>query len=331
MIAAAPGKASANTWHKRLGHPNVQVLKQLARTEGSGVSLMDSFSACDTCHVNKSTQQAHPKTANRDSITERLQLVTTDLMGPISPPAIGNFSYIAKFTDYLTRLKAVYFLSKKSDSLSSLVNYVQDVAIPLGLHLGYLHSDNGGEYVNAAFRDYCKSTGIVQQFSSPHTPQQNGVSERDGRTIMNMTRCILHEAKLPKQLWGEIAATSVFLINRLPLKALKGDTPYYRMFGKQANLSFLRIIGSRAFVHIEGHVTKLQPKAWEGVLVGYNDDSPTFRVYNRATGRITSSRNVSFIEPAPAVLPTADISGEIEIESETDSPTWTSSTMASLF
>ena len=129
---------------------------------------------------------------------------------------------------------------------------------------------------------------------------------------MDMTRCIINEAGLPKHLWGEIAATSVFLINRLPHKALKGDTPYFRMFGKQANLSFLRIIGSRAFVHEEGHTTKLQPRAWEGVLVGYDDDSPTFRVYDRTTGRVGSSRNVTFIEPAPPQIPLYDASSDTD-------------------
>eukprot|EP00903_Cladosiphon_okamuranus_P014960 g13848.t1 len=119
---------------------------------------------------------------------------------------------------------------------------------------------------------------------------------------------------------GNNRATSVFLVNRLPHKALKGDTPYWRMFGKQANLSFLRIIGSRAFVYVEGYTTKLQARAWEGVLVGYDNDRPTFRIYNRTTGRITSSPHVTFIEPPPAVLPPADSSGDIETEHEPDSP-----------
>ena len=70
------------------------------------------------------------------------------------------------------------------------------------------------------------------------------------------------------------------------------------MFGKHAKLSFLRVIGSRAFVHVERHISKLEEKAWEGVLVGYDSDSPTNRIYNRQTGRVVSSRNVTFIEQA---------------------------------
>ena len=107
------------------------------------------------------------------------------------------------------------------------------------------------------------------------------MSERDGRTIMNVTRCLLNETNLPKTLWGEIAATAVFLINRLPHSGINGEIPYYRMFRKHAKLSFLRVIGSRAFVHVERHTSKLEEKVWEGVLVGYDSDSPTYRIYNR--------------------------------------------------
>ena len=70
------------------------------------------------------------------------------------------------------------------------------------------------------------------------------------------------------------------------------------MFGKQANLAFLRIIGSRAFVHKEGYTSKLEDKTWEGVLIGYDNDSPTYRIYDRSSGKIFSSRNVTFTEQA---------------------------------
>ncbi|CAN0042421.1 unnamed protein product [Sphacelaria rigidula] len=68
------------------------------------------------------------------------------------------------------------------------------------------------------------------------------------------------------------------------------------MFGKQAKLSFIRTIGCRAFVHKEGHLNKLEDKAWEGVQIGYDSDSPSYRIYDRHSGRISSSRNVTFIE-----------------------------------
>ena len=192
MAAVKSAKASANIWHKRLGHPSVQVMDKLARTADSGINLHDFFSACNTCPINKSVRSDQPKTAISDDITQPCQVVCTDAIGPISPTAIGGYSYMSKFTDVHTRLKAVYFIAHKNEALYSFTNFTQDVVIPLGLRVQRLHTDNGKEYVNSDFRDYCKTTGVVQTFTAPHTPQQNGISERDGRTIMNMTRCLLH-------------------------------------------------------------------------------------------------------------------------------------------
>ncbi|CAN0051570.1 unnamed protein product, partial [Sphacelaria rigidula] len=221
-----------------------------------------------------------------------------DLSGPFSPTALGGYKCMAKFTDQYSRPKVVYFIKAKSEALSTLVKYIQDLAIPLGLGVHRLRSDRGDENIADYFRRYCKTTGILQEFSSPHSPQQNGMSERNGRTHFKFPRCFLNEAGLPRFLWGEIAATSVFLSNRLQHRSINGETPYYRMFGKQANLAFLRIIGSRAFVHKKGHINKLKDTAWEGVLIGHDDDSPTYRIYDRYSGKIYSSRNVTFIEQA---------------------------------
>ena len=102
---------------------------------------------------------------------------------------------------------------------------------------------------------------------------------------------------------GEMATTVLFLLNRLPNKTIGGDTPQYKMFGKHADLSFLRTIGARGFVHNEGHLRKLDSRAREGVLIGYDDDKPIYRIYFRET------RNVAFIEVPPAAISTATGAG----------------------
>ena len=75
------------------------------------------------------------------------------------------------------------------------------------------------------------------------------------------------------------------------------------MYDKQVDLSYLRIIGTRGFVNVEGYTTKPQAKAWQGVIIANDSDKPTFRVYDRNTGRVTSARNVSFIDEPPALFP----------------------------
>ena len=97
-----------------------QVLQLVRRNLNSGVHSTDSFSACHTCKINKSTEQNHPRISRPDETSERLKLVSTDLLGPVTPKPVGDYSYMVKYTDHHTRLMAVYFVEMKSDTLHTL-------------------------------------------------------------------------------------------------------------------------------------------------------------------------------------------------------------------
>ena len=218
-VALATLATTTDVWHRRLGHPNEAIVRAVAKIPESGVVLTDAMTKCDTCLVGKSVQQAHPKTTAHKA-TAPLERVYTDLIGPISPAAKGGYMYVSKFTDELTRYKAFYLIRSKTEAIDSLVRFVEDLAIPYGRRVIFLRSDGGGENRARYFRNYCKQTGIVQEFTATNTPQQNGISERDGRTIMGVTRCLLRVANLPGWLWGEVCWTAVYLVNRLPHSAL---------------------------------------------------------------------------------------------------------------
>ena len=89
-----------------------------------------------------------------------------------------------------------------------------------------IRSDNGTEYTAQKFEIQCKKAGIQHQLTSPYNPQQNRVSERKNRTVMEMCRCLMFEKHLPKKFWAEGVNTSVYLLNQLPTKALEFKTPY---------------------------------------------------------------------------------------------------------
>ena len=152
------------------------------------------------------------------------------------------------------------------------------------------------EYTNRGFKEYSNRTGGKQQFTAPYTPHQNGICEEVGKIIMDITRSLLVKTALPKRLWCKLARTAVFLKTRMPQSALGNNTPYYQMFRKNADLSFLQIIGSRTFVHVERQHKKLDQRAWEDISVGYKNDSPKYTIGNSASGKIISSRNVTSIE-----------------------------------
>ena len=89
-----------------------------------------------------------------------------------------------------------------------------------------LQSDNGREYCNREFDIYLEQCGIRRRLSAPHTPQQNGVSERKNRTLLEMARCILRQADAPPKFWAEAINTACYVSNRCPTKSLNSEIPY---------------------------------------------------------------------------------------------------------
>jgi hypothetical protein len=89
------------------------------------------------------------------------------------------------------------------------------------------------------------------------------------QTLIEMTRSMLTDSGLGKELWAEAMYTAVYITNRLPTTSLAGDTPFHALFGKHAKLDHLRVFGCQAYSQIcDGQRQKLDPKAAKGVLVG---------------------------------------------------------------
>ena len=89
----------------------------------------------------------------------------------------------------------------------------------------------------------------------------------------------------------------------MPHSGLDIETPFKRLYGKEANLSHLKIIGAKAFVHIKD-AKKLESRSWEGILCGFSENEAlSYRVWNPKTCRVLESRNVTFIETPPHFIP----------------------------
>lgn len=71
-----------------------------------------------------------------------------------------------------------------------------------------IRSDHGKEFENQKFVEFCSSKGIKHEFSSPITPQQNGIVERKNRTIKESARAMIHAKKLPIYFWAEAMNTA---------------------------------------------------------------------------------------------------------------------------
>ncbi|KAL1483365.1 hypothetical protein MTO96_033251 [Rhipicephalus appendiculatus] len=88
-----------------------------------------------------------------------------------------------------------------------------------------LRSDNGGEYTSEEFNMYLANHGIKHQLTTHGTPEQNGVAEGMNQTLLDMTRCLLIESGVTKELWADAVVTASYIRNKCPSKAVGGESP----------------------------------------------------------------------------------------------------------
>ena len=291
--------SSLNLWHLRLGHLNNQDVKKLCSekmVKGLNVNPKDVPSDCEGCYLGKQSRLPFPKKSSGKK-AKILDLVHSDVCGPMSVPSVGGSIYFSTFIDDHSNFTWVYMLKQKSEVGGVFLEWLTMVENLTEKRLKEFRSDNGGEYIAHYFTDLCKDRGIALQPTIPYTPQQNGVAERMNRTIMDNVRATLYHAKLPVFLWAEAVATIVYLRNLCPTSSFKGVTPYERFFCVKPDVGHLRVFGCTAFVHVpDTKRKKLDPKAIKGIFVGYPTGSKGYKIYLPDSRKMIRSRDVKFLE-----------------------------------
>jgi hypothetical protein len=160
-----------------------------------------------------------------------------------------------------------------------------------------LRTDRGGEFTSNSFNEYCNNEGIKRQLTTAYTPQQNGMSERKNRTIMNMVRCLLAERGVPKQFWPEAINWATYVLNRSPTLSVKDITPEEAWSDKKPSVKHFRVFGCIAHVHIpDVHRKKLDNKSMKCVHLGVSEESKAYKLYDPVNKKIIVSRDVVFEE-----------------------------------
>ncbi|RVX13352.1 Retrovirus-related Pol polyprotein from transposon TNT 1-94 [Vitis vinifera] len=228
-IAIADASTDTSLWHHRLGHMSEKWMKMLL-SKGKLPELKSiDFDMCESCILGKQKKVSFLKTG-RTPKAEKLELVHTDLWGPYLVTSLGG-----------SRNR---FESK------------------------CLRSDNGGEYIDVGFNEYCATQRIRMEKTIPRTPHQNGVVERMNKTFNERARSMRLHAGLPKTFWADTVSTVAYLINE------DHQFPW--------SLNFLR--------------SKLDAKSKICFFIGYGDKKFGYRLWDEQNRKIIRSRNVIFNE-----------------------------------
>jgi hypothetical protein len=145
----------------------------------------------------------------------------------------------------------VFFLQEKSQTQETLKGFLRWAQNEFGLRIKKIRSDNGTEFKNSQIEGFLEDEGIKHEFSSPYTPQQNGVVERKNITLLDMARIMLDEYKTLDRFWAEAINTACYAINRLYLHRILKKTSYELLTGKKPNVSYFRVFGSKCFILIK--------------------------------------------------------------------------------
>jgi len=298
-FASSRGTETAQLWHERFGHLNYGGLAQVvSMVDGISVPSSEFIEAgkvlCEPCVQAKQPRAPFPISTSES--TRPLQLVHMDLCGPLPVQSLGGSHYFATFLDDYSRFSLVVPVSSKADVPAVVKRTIKLLETQCGQQLQAVRTDRGGEYLNRELASYFESRGVQHQTTVPYTPEQNGAAERLNRTLMERVRAMLLGSRLHQEFWAEAVVTANYIRNRSPTSK-ETKTPWERFTGKRADVSGMRVFGTRAFVLTPKQLRrKLDPVSQPGVMVGYAVNSKGYRILLDNSNKIVESRDVVFNE-----------------------------------
>src|SRR3984957_18516231 len=281
--------------HRVLGHISHGAVKAAVRDELiTGIELDETEPAafCDACAQAKPHRKPFPKVASSHA-SELGGRVVGDLWGPASVESLGGKRYSFSLLDQGTHWTDEDYLKNKSEALDSYKAYDKRLETQHGVRIKIFRSDRGGEFASREFEKYLKERGTQHEFTVHDTHEQVGVVERMNRTRMELTRAMLFDSRLPKYLWAEASSHAVWIINRVPTRALDGKTPYEAKYGVKPDFVDVVAFGTRAWVKIVD-AGKLDRRARLGYFVGYDSQSTGYRIYFPDKRSVNVEREVVF-------------------------------------
>uniref|UniRef100_A0AAV1V9M7 Integrase catalytic domain-containing protein n=1 Tax=Peronospora matthiolae TaxID=2874970 RepID=A0AAV1V9M7_9STRA len=190
-----------------------------------------------------------------------------------------------------------FCLRSKSESEVCIKNHIIKIQTQFGTKIKFVRHDGAHEFATNSIKTFYEDHGIEQQVTVPYAHQTNGTAERAIRTIVTIGRSLLHHAKLEKCFWAEAAMTAIYIKNRLPSPKIDHKTPFEIVYKSKPSVKHMRVFGCRALI-LKPREKRLKwdPKAREGVFMGYEEASKAYRVYDIGADQVVISRDITFDE-----------------------------------
>lgn len=162
--------------------------------------------------------------------------------------------------------------------------------------LRIFYSHNGGEFVNSQLTSFLKDNGVLHTTSEPYTPQHNPVAEQRNRTLVEATRTSMIDMSIPLTLWDEIMISTCQILNSV-LSVKSKTSPFELWNNQRPKLKLFQTLGSKAVV-LNNHSgpSKLSEKGIKGILVGFDLNLNSYKIYLPKIGSIVCSKHVKIFK-----------------------------------
>ncbi|CAI7821544.1 unnamed protein product [Closterium sp. NIES-53] len=151
------------------------------------------------------------------------------------------------------------------------------------------------EFSSDLLAEFCQDEGIVQSFTLPVSPQQNGIAERRIGLIMEAARTCMIHAAAPHFLWPFAVRYATHQLNLWPRVSEPETSPTLWWTRKVGDASVFRVWGALSLVR-NAKASKLSSRNLCCVFLGYPTDAPPWQFYHPCECRVFSSQDVTFDE-----------------------------------
>lgn len=287
-------------WHRKLGHLSYSHMCKLQKFVGN-ISLngdKNAIAKCIPCLQGKQPRESFKHSEVTIKTKSVLELVHSDVCGKMNNTSIGGSSYFVTFIDDFSRKVFVYFMKQRSELPAIFKSFKCMVETQTERKIKVFRSDNGTEYESNEMKAIYSKAGIIHQNTCTYTPEQNGVAERMNRTLVERAKCMLFDADLGQEFWGEAINTAAFVINRSVNRSLDYRVPEGVWTNGTVNYEDLHIFGTPVMVHTpKQRRSKWDAKSKQMLFVGYGGNQKGFRCFDSDKKVVVVSRDVVFLDP----------------------------------
>ena len=254
-------------FHQLVGSPGEDITRRTAQV--AGLRLTGKWNACKKCSEARVMRHAAPKSTEARA-DKRARRVFIDLAGPFHVESLAGSRFTMLCVDDFSRYKIVAFMAKKSDVTAVLRVIIARYFAPAGLNIGFIRTDNGGEF-QGAFQSLFAELGIKHEHTPPYTPQYNGVAERTLALLRDKTIALLRGVTegASERLWAKAMIYTCDMSKNFVTDSLDHDKTSCKMWhGRPPAFDTLLPFGTVSYRRVEKPTHKLALREAKCILLG---------------------------------------------------------------